>query len=122
MRKTIFGRSKSGADPVAPPSGLSAPRNQAGARVRHFVYVVRCSDGSLYTGYTVDARRRLAEHNAGKGSRYTRSRRPVALAYLEELSTKSEALEMEYRIKNMKKEEKLLLCRSYSDREKLGSR
>lgn len=86
------------------------------------MYVVRCSDGSLYTGYTTDPRRRLREHNAGTASKYTRSRRPVRLAYLEEFATWGQALSREIRIKRMKKEEKLLLCQSFSGWEKLGSR
>ncbi|HYB45615.1 MAG TPA: GIY-YIG nuclease family protein [Nitrososphaerales archaeon] len=84
--------------------------------------MVRCSDGSLYTGYTTDPVRRLAEHNRGRASRYTRSRRPVALVYLEQLGSRGEALSRELRVKGMKKEEKLLLCRTCSGREKLGSR
>ena len=79
--------------------------------------MVRCSDGSLYTGYTTDPSRRLAQHNEGKASRYTRSRRPVTLVYLEKLLAKDEALRRERQIKRMKKEEKLLLCG-----EKLSSR
>jgi len=84
--------------------------------------MVRCSDGSLYTGYTTDPARRLAQHNSGRASKYTRSRRPVTLAYLEELGARDEALRRELRLKRLKKEEKLLLCRTYSGREKHGSR
>jgi putative endonuclease len=122
LRKTIFGDAEGKAD--ARESLPSSSKEKSGRRAgcRHFVYLVRCSDGSLYTGYTTDAQRRLGEHNAGKASKYTRSRRPVTLAYVEELASRGEALKREYRIKNMKKEEKLLLCRSYSGREKLGSR
>ncbi len=84
--------------------------------------MVRCSDGSLYTGYTTDPRRRLAEHNLGRASKYTRSRRPVSMVYLKQLPEKGDALRIELRIKRLKKEEKLLLCRAYSGREKHGSR
>jgi len=86
------------------------------------VYMLRCADGSIYTGYTTDPSRRLAEHNSGRAARYTRSRRPVALVYLEELDSRGEALRRELGIKRMKKEEKLLLCRTRSGREKHGSR
>ncbi|HUI86764.1 MAG TPA: GIY-YIG nuclease family protein [Nitrososphaerales archaeon] len=79
---------------------------------RHFVYILECSDGSLYTGYTTDPYRRLAEHNSGKGSRYTSRRRPVRLAYLEELGGRGEALSREIRIKRMQRRAKLSLCRS----------
>ena len=79
---------------------------------RHFVYIVECSDGSLYTGYTTDPARRIAEHNAGAGSRYTRSRRPVRLLHLEELKGRSAALRREIAIKRMQRREKLSLCRN----------
>lgn len=76
----------------------------------HFVYIVKCSDGTLYTGYTTNPERRLGEHNRGKASRYTRARRPVELVHLEKLRDRSTALRRESEIKRMKKEEKLLLC------------
>jgi putative endonuclease len=84
--------------------------------------MVRCADGSLYTGYTTDLLRRLAQHDSGSASKYTRSRRPVTLAYLEAFVAKSEALRREIDLKKLKKEEKLLLCRAYSGGEKHGSR
>ena len=77
---------------------------------RHFLYIVLCSDGSLYTGYTTDPKRRLREHNSGIGSRYTRTRRPVKLAYLEERSSRAEALRREIQIKRLSRNERLLLC------------
>ena len=58
----------------------------------YFVYLLRCGDGTLYTGCTNDLRRRLAVHNAGKGAKYTRSRLPVSLVYWESLPDKSSAL------------------------------
>lgn len=73
----------------------------------YFTYMLRCSDGSLYTGYTSDISRRLDEHNFGnKGAKYTRSRRPCVLVHLEEFKSKSEAMKREYEIKKMKKFEK----------------
>ncbi len=71
-----------------------------------YVYMLRCSDGSLYTGYTDDMDRRLACHNSGKGAKYTRSRLPVALAYQEECADKSAALKREYAIKQLTKPQK----------------
>ena len=65
------------------------------------VYLVRCSDSSLYCGITNDLGKRLAEHNSGKGAKYTRSRRPVKLAGCIAQLTKGEALKLEYRIKRL---------------------
>jgi putative endonuclease len=76
----------------------------------HWVYILRCADGSLYTGYTVDLERRLAEHNAGSASKYTRARTPVVLAYSERLPTLGEALRREVEIKKLSRSAKLLLC------------
>jgi putative endonuclease len=64
-----------------------------------YVYIVRCADGSLYTGWTVDVARRVAEHNAGRGARYTRQRGPVALVYSEALPDRSSAMRREEEIK-----------------------
>jgi putative endonuclease len=66
-----------------------------------FVYVVRCADRSLYTGVTTDAERRITEHNDGRGARYTRSRGPVALVYLETVADRGAALRREHEIKRM---------------------
>jgi len=66
-----------------------------------FVYVVRCADRTLYTGVTTDADRRVAEHNRGRGARYTRSRAPVRLVYLEPAANRSAALRREHEIKRM---------------------
>ena len=70
------------------------------------VYLVRCHDGTLYCGYTTDIHRRLLAHNAGIGAKYTRSRLPVTLAYLEELSTKSAALRREIELKKLSRTKK----------------
>jgi putative endonuclease len=74
-----------------------------------FVYLLRCADGSLYTGWTVDLERRLAAHNAGKASRYTRSRLPVELAGVIEVDDRSTAMREEARIKLLTREQKLAL-------------
>lgn len=75
----------------------------------NYTYILECRDGSLYTGWTNDLERRVREHNAGKGAKYTKSRRPVILAYFEEFDTKEEAMSREYAIKHLKREEKLKL-------------
>ncbi|NBB99878.1 MAG: GIY-YIG nuclease family protein [Bacteroidetes bacterium] len=72
----------------------------------HFVYIVRCSDGTLYTGYTTDVERRVAQHNAGTGAKYTRGRRPVRLVYQEAHATVSEAMQREYAIKQWRRQRK----------------
>lgn len=74
-----------------------------------YVYMLRCGDGSLYTGYTDDVERRLAVHSSGKGAKYTRSRLPVTLVYREELPDKSAALRREAAIKAMTRGQKLAL-------------
>ncbi len=75
----------------------------------YYVYILRCGDGTLYTGSTNDVARRLAIHQSGKGAKYTRSRLPVALAYWEELPDKSTALRREAAIKGLSRREKLAL-------------
>jgi putative endonuclease len=80
---------------------------------RYFVYILECVDGSLYTGYTTDPARRFREHSNGTGSRYTRSRRPLKLSYLEERESRNDALRREIRIKRMNRREKQSLCRRY---------
>jgi len=77
-----------------------------------FVYVVRCCDGTLYTGWTDDIEKRLAAHNGGTGGKYTRARLPVVLAYKEEFASKSEALRRERAIKKMTRAAKLKLLMS----------
>jgi putative endonuclease len=74
-----------------------------------YCYIVRCADDTLYTGWTTDLARRLADHNAGRGGRYTRSRRPVALVYWEVWDTPAQAMEREAAIKQMPREGKLQL-------------
>ncbi len=79
----------------------------------YFVYMVRCSDDTLYTGIATDVQRRLEEHNnSPKGAKYTRVRRPVELVYTQELEDRSSACKREYEIKQLKREEKLRLLES----------
>lgn len=66
-----------------------------------YVYVVRCRDNTLYTGYTTDVERRIATHNAGKGAKYTRGRLPVQKVYVEAFTTKEDALRREIAIKKL---------------------
>ena len=77
----------------------------------NYVYLLRCSDDTLYCGWTTDLEKRVAAHNAGTGAKYTRSRRPVELVYYEAYESQSEALGREWRIKRMSREEKLALIR-----------
>ena len=80
------------------------------------VYVVRCADGTLYTGITTDLERRLAEHNGERagGARYTRSRRPVALAHHERFATRAEAARREALIRRSTRKEKIDLIEATS--------
>ena len=71
------------------------------------VYLVRCSDNSLYCGISYDIKSRVIEHNSGKGARYARSRRPVELVGISPEMTKSEALKLEYKIKQLPADKKL---------------
>lgn len=78
-----------------------------------FVYMLRCKDGSLYTGWTNDLEHRLAMHNSGRGAKYTRGRGPLELVYSEELPDKEAALRREYAIKKLRREQKLALLQSW---------
>lgn len=72
----------------------------------NYTYVLRCGDGSLYTGWTNDIEKRLKAHNEGRGAKYTKGRGPVKLVYVEEFATKEEAMKREYAIKHMTRREK----------------
>ena len=77
----------------------------------HWVYVVECSDDSYYTGYTTDVERRVAEHDAGDGAKYTRGRTPVELVYSERYDSQSAAMRREHEIKQLSRREKERLVR-----------
>lgn len=77
----------------------------------NYTYILKCRDGSLYTGWTTDLERRLKEHNSGKGAKYTKSRRPVMLVYYETFDTKEEAMKREYAIKQLRRKDKLKLMK-----------
>lgn len=81
-----------------------------------FVYMLRCKDGSLYTGWTNDLEHRLAMHNSGRGAKYTRGRGPVELVYSEELPDKEAALRRECAIKKLRREQKLALLQTWQAR------
>ncbi|MBV0902091.1 GIY-YIG nuclease family protein [Haloarcula salina] len=68
-------------------------------RSPHYVYVLRCSDGTFYTGYTTDVERRVREHDAGEGAKYTRGRTPVELVHVESFESRSAAMSREYEVK-----------------------
>ena len=77
----------------------------------YYVYLLLCSDGSYYCGYTDDPERRLAAHNSGKGAKYTRSRRPCRLVYTEQFGSKHEAMRREYFLKKLNHREREQLVR-----------
>ncbi len=77
--------------------------------MKAFTYIVRCADGTLYTGYTTDIERRLNAHNSGKASKYTRGRLPVELVYLETFDEKNKAMSRECQIKKLPRKDKLRL-------------
>ncbi|MCS6995023.1 MAG: GIY-YIG nuclease family protein [Anaerolineales bacterium] len=74
-----------------------------------FCYLLECADGTLYTGWTTDPARREQEHNAGRGARYTRMRRPVRMVYVEEAPDKASALRRELELKRLPRKKKLAL-------------
>ncbi|MDO5562059.1 MAG: GIY-YIG nuclease family protein [Synergistaceae bacterium] len=77
-----------------------------------YIYILRCADGTLYTGWTYDVMKRLEAHNSGKGAKYTKGRRPVKLAYSERFETKEEAMSREVQIKKLARAEKEELIKS----------
>ena len=91
-------------------------------KVRHdravvcYVYILRCRNGMLYTGYTNNIERRLTEHNRGTASKFTRSRLPVTLAYVEKMDNRTLAIKQEIRIKRLPRVKKIELCKLYEKR------
>lgn len=75
----------------------------------NYTYILRCKDGSLYTGWTNNLEKRVQDHNAGKGAKYTKSRRPVELVYYETFDTKEEAMRREYAVKRLSRIKKIQL-------------
>lgn len=78
-----------------------------------YVYMLRCQDGSLYTGWTNALEKRVAAHQSGKGARYTRAHRPVTLVYVETFDTKKKAMQREYQLKQLTKAQKEALVSTY---------
>ena len=81
-----------------------------------YTYMVRCGDGSLYTGWTYDLEKRVAAHNSGKGAKYTRGRGPLALVYRELCGTHSQALKREMAVKALSREQKQEMIQNYLDK------
>lgn len=81
-----------------------------------YVYMLRCADNSLYTGWCKDLDQRLKTHNSGKGAKYTRSRLPVKLVFYEEIEDKSEALKEEIRLKKLSKKKKEELVKNFKEK------
>jgi putative endonuclease len=79
-----------------------------------YCYILECSDGTFYTGWTTDPERRVAQHNKGIGAKYTSTRRPVKLVYLETHSNRTEAMMRELAIKKMKRVQKSKLIEEYA--------
>lgn len=77
----------------------------------NYVYILRCSDDSLYTGWTNNLEKRVKAHSNGKGAKYTKARLPIELVYFEEYENKIEAMKREYAIKQLKRKEKLMLIK-----------
>ena len=77
----------------------------------NYTYIVKCNDGTFYTGWTNDLTRRMEAHNQGRGAKYTKARRPVTLIYYEAFETKEEAMKREYVIKRLSRKEKEELIR-----------
>ena len=75
----------------------------------NYIYILKCSDGSLYTGWTTNLEKRIEAHNSGKGAKYTRSRLPVCLVHFEEFATKEAAMSREWQIKHFSRKQKLAL-------------
>lgn len=80
----------------------------------NYTYIVECADGSLYCGWTNNLEKRIADHNAGKGAKYTKTRLPVKLVYFEEFDTKEEAMSREWHIKQLRREKKMELIAKMS--------
>jgi putative endonuclease len=79
----------------------------------NYTYILKCADNTLYTGWTNNLEKRLADHNAGKGAKYTRGRAPLEPVYLEPCPDRSTALKREYAIKQLPRQEKLRLAENF---------
>lgn len=87
----------------------------------NYTYILQCSDGTYYTGWTNDLEKRLDAHNTGKGAKYTKARRPVTLMYYEMFATKEEAMKREYAIKQLNRKKKMELIEKWRGEKKQRS-
>lgn len=90
---------------------MTEDAENGGEEAAHHVYIVECSDGTYYTGYTTDVDRRVAEHNEGRAAKYTRGRGPVDLVYVESFDSQSAAMQREHAIKQLRRPAKEQLVR-----------
>ena len=81
----------------------------------NYTYILKCSDETLYTGWTTNIEKRVEKHNSGKGAKYTSGRTPVTLEYFERFKTKQEAMKREYAIKKLSRDKKLMLIAESSE-------
>ena len=79
----------------------------------NYTYILKCSDNTLYTGWTNNLEKRIKDHNDGKGAKYTKARRPVELVYYEIFETKDDAMKREYAIKQLTRTQKMLLIQDF---------
>ena len=79
----------------------------------NYTYILKCSDNTLYTGWTNNLEKRIKDHNDGKGAKYTKARRPVELVYYEIFKTKEDAMKREYAIKQLTRTQKMLLIQDF---------
>ena len=89
-----------------------AEKLSGNAAARNYTYILKCGDGSLYTGWTNEIAARLEQHRSGKGAKYTKSRKPVKLVYFETFLTKQEAMRREWEIKQLSRVEKWKLIQA----------
>lgn len=94
---------------------LNCDSQLTAGEMMNYTYLLQCADGTLYCGWTNHLEKRVEAHNAGKGAKYTKSRRPVILVYYEEYETKSEALRREAAIKKLSRQEKLRMIRQFEE-------
>lgn len=90
--------------------------------IMNYTYILECSDGSYYTGWTNDLNKRIEKHNGGTGAKYTKGRRPVKLKYYEEFESKQEAMKREYEIKKLLRKDKDKLIKDYNGRENISKK
>lgn len=87
---------------------------------KNYTYLLQCADGTLYCGWTNHLKERVEAHNAGKGAKYTKTRRPVTLVYYEEFATKQEAMRREWAVKQLSRLQKLELITAYQKKKNGG--